>query len=219
MKIKICCISSQEEARIAISSGVDVLGLVAKMPSGPGTIDDILIRDIVSIIPKHIDSFLLTPKTNPYEIIEHQRFTGASCVQLVDAVAIEDYHILRTHLPNVKLIQVIHVTGEESIQEAKKYEKLADMILLDSGNPNLAIKELGGTGRKHDWEISRKIVESVSIPVFLAGGLNPDNIHEAIEAVNPYGLDICSGVRSNGKLDLEKLSRLIKAIRDKMRDK
>lgn len=219
MKIKICCIFSQEEAQIAISSGADVLGLVAKMPSGPGTIDDTLIQDIVSIIPKHIDSFLLTPKTNPHEIIEHQRFTGASCIQLVDAVAIEDYPILREHLPTIKLIQVIHVRGEESILEAKKYEKFADMILLDSGNPTLAIKELGGTGRKHDWEISRKIVEGVSIPVFLAGGLNAENIHEAIEVVNPYGLDICSGVRSNGKLDSEKLSCLIKAIQDEMRDK
>ncbi len=215
MKIKICCISSQEEAQIAISSGADVLGLVAKMPSGPGTIDDFLIQDIVTIIPKHIDSFLLTPKTNPHDIIEHQRFTGTNCIQLVDAVAIEDYSILRAHLPNVKLIQVIHVTGEESILEAKKYENFADMILLDSGNPTLAIKELGGTGRKHDWKISKKIVESVSIPVFLAGGLNAENIHEAIEAVNPYGLDICSGVRSNGKLDFEKLSCLIKAIQNR----
>lgn len=218
MKIKICCISSQEEAQIAISAGADVLGLVAKMPSGPGTIDDILIQNIVTIIPKHIDSFLLTPKTNPYDIIQHQHFTGASCIQLVDAVSIEDYPILRTHLPNVKLIQVIHVRNEESIQEAIKYDKLADMILLDSGNPTLTIKELGGTGRKHDWIISRKIVESVSIPVFLAGGLNPENIHEAIETVNPYGLDICSGVRSNGKLNSEKLSCLIKAIQDKTSD-
>ncbi len=212
-KIKICCISSQEEAQMAINTGADVLGLVAKMPSGPGTLTDDLIQKIATIIPPHIDSFLLTPKTDPYEIIAHQRATGTNCIQLVDAVAVEAYPILRANLPNnIKLIQVIHVTGEESIIEASMYESLADIILLDSGNPNLAIKELGGTGRKHDWDISKRIVEMVSIPVFLAGGLNPENIREAIDFVKPYGVDICSGVRTNGELDPQKLERLIQAV-------
>ena len=212
VKIKICCISTKEEAKMAIEAGADVLGLVAKMPSGPGTIDDELIQAIAKTIPSHLDSFLLTPKTEAAEIIEHQRITGTNCIQLVDAVAVETYPILRANLPNIKLIQVIHVTDESSIQEAKKYETLADMILLDSGNPNLAVKELGGTGRKHDWTISRQIVEELSIPVFLAGGLNPDNVKEALEFVKPFGLDICSGVRTSGKLDAEKLAKLMKAV-------
>ncbi|MEA5259017.1 phosphoribosylanthranilate isomerase [Arcicella aquatica] len=211
-KIKICCISSQQEAQIALDSGADVLGLVAKMPSGPGTIADDLIQEIATIIPPHIDSFLLTPKTDPYEIIAHQRATGTNCIQLVDAVPVEAYRVLRANLPNIKLIQVIHVTSEESIIEASMYESLADIILLDSGNPNLVVKELGGTGRKHDWDISKRIVETVSIPVFLAGGLNPENIREAIAFVKPYGVDICSGVRTDGKLDPKKLGRLIQAV-------
>lgn len=210
-KIKICCISSIEEAHIALQFGADVLGLVAKMPSGPGTIEDNLIAEIVKSVPS-TTTFLLTPKTNPFEIIEHQRITGSNCIQLVDAVGMEDYKILRDHLQNVQLIQVIHVTGEESIEEAKRYADVADFILLDSGNPNLKIKELGGTGRVHNWELSRKIVESISKPVFLAGGLKPENIREAIETVKPYGVDVCSGVRSSGKLDLEKLNRFFKAI-------
>lgn len=213
MKIKICCISSQEEAKLAISLGADVLGLVAKMPSGPGTIDDDLIKKIVTVIPDGIDSFLLTPKTNPDEIIAHHRITGTNSIQLVDAVSVFDYAILRENLPNIKLIQVIHVKDENSVHEARKYDKLADMILLDSGNPNLAIKELGGTGRKHDWRISKKIVENVSIPVFLAGGLSPENILEAIEEVKPYGVDICSGVRLNGKLNPTLLKLLIDKVK------
>ena len=130
----------------------------------------------------------------------------------MDAVRIEDYKILRENLPNIKLIQVIHVTGEESVEEAKRYSEVADMILLDSGNPNLEIKELGGTGRVHNWELSRKIVQSISKPVFLAGGLKPDNIREAIETVKPYGVDLCSGVRTDGKLDLMKLDKFFKHI-------
>lgn len=86
------------------------------------------------------------------------------------------------------------------------------MILLDSGNPNLEIKELGGTGRVHNWKLSRKIIESISKPVFLAGGLKPENIREAIEKVKPYGVDLCSGVRTNGRLDLEKLGRFFKEV-------
>jgi phosphoribosylanthranilate isomerase len=213
-KVKICCISSIEEAQNALKFGADVLGLVAKMPSGPGTIENDLIAEIVKSIPSETTTFLLTPKINPYEIIEHQRLTGANCIQLVDSVKIEDYKTLRENLPNIKLIQVIHVTGEESIEEAKQYAVVADMILLDSGNPNLKIKELGGTGRVHNWELSCKIVASISKPVFLAGGLKPENIRKAIETVKPYGVDLCSGVRTDGKLDLEKLGRFFEEVRE-----
>jgi phosphoribosylanthranilate isomerase len=214
IKVKICCISDIEEAKNALEFGADILGLVAKMPSGPGTIEDNMIATIVKNIPSETTTFLLTPKTNPFEIIEHQRLTGTNCIQLVDTVKIEDYKILRENLHNIRLIQVIHVTGEESIEDAKKYAKVADMILLDSGNPNLKIKELGGTGRVHNWELSRKIVASISKPVFLAGGLNPENIRQAIETVKPDGVDLCSGVRTDGKLDLKKLKQFFEIIKN-----
>lgn len=211
-KVKICCISTEEEAKMAMKFGADVLGLVAKMPSGPGTIADDLIEKIVKSVPSATLTFLLTPKTNPYEIIKHQQLTGANCIQLVDAVNVIDYQILRDNLLNIKLIQVIHVLDEKSIEEAKRYAEVADMILLDSGNPNLKVKELGGTGRTHNWELSRKIVETISKPVFLAGGLNPENVRDAIASVKPYGVDICSGIRANEKLDVEKLGLFFKAL-------
>lgn len=211
-KVKICCISTEEEAKMALEFGANVLGLVAKMPSGPGTINDDLIQSIVQSVPSETLTFLLTPKTNPFEIIEHQQLTNTNCIQLVDAVKVEDYKILRDYLPNIKLIQVIHVIDNLSVEQAKQYAEVADMILLDSGNPNLSVKELGGTGRVHNWELSRKIVESISKPIFLAGGLKPENIREAIDFVKPYGVDICSGVRTNGKLDLEKLKQFFKEM-------
>ena len=212
-KVKICCISSENEAKAALELGSDVLGLVAKMPSGPGTINDDLIQSIIKSVPPETTIFLLTPKTNPQEIIAQQRLTGANCLQLVDAVKVEDYKILRDNLPNIQLIQVIHVIDDHSIDEAKQYAEVADMILLDSGNPNLAVKELGGTGRIHNWELSRKIVESITKPVFLAGGLKPENIREAIKSVKPYGVDICSGVRTDEKLDLKKLNLFLSQIK------
>jgi phosphoribosylanthranilate isomerase len=213
MKIKICCISTEAEAAMALAYGADVLGLVARMPSGPGTIDDDLIEQIVQSVPAVTNTFLLTPKTTPAEIIAHQAVTKANHIQLVDTVQVQDYAILRAAMPTVKLVQVIHVLDEASIEEAQQYAEVADFILLDSGNPNLAVKELGGTGRTHNWDLSRRIVESINKPVFLAGGLKAENARAAIEAVQPYGLDLCSGVRTNGHLDEAKLKAFFEVVK------
>jgi phosphoribosylanthranilate isomerase len=206
-RVKICCISNRQEAFDAIEAGASALGLVGEMPSGPGVISDEEIFRIAQIVPPPIATFLLTSKTNSKDIIEHHRKTQTTTIQIVDELTERNYQEIRSNLPNVKLVQVVHVVGEKSIDEAVELSESVDAILLDSGNPNLEIKELGGTGRRHDWRLSRKIVESVSKPVFLAGGLNADNVREAIETVQPFGLDICSGVRTNGKLNKRKLER------------
>ena len=211
-KVKICCIASVEEAQRAIQSGASALGLVSAMPSGPGPISEELISEIVQHIPKDISSFLLTSKQDADSIITQQRTTKANTLQLVDSVSPEVYTTLRKELPGVSIVQVIHVMDASSVEESKLVAPFVDMILLDSGNPTLAVKELGGTGRKHDWNLSKQIVQSVNVPVFLAGGLNAENVREAIEFVQPYGLDLCSGVRTNGKLDEIKLKRFFEAI-------
>jgi phosphoribosylanthranilate isomerase len=211
-KIKICCISSIEEAQLAIRYGAFALGLVSAMPSGPGPISEELIAEIVTHIPDGIASFLLTSKQDGGSIIAQQRKTKANTLQLVDSVSIEVYNTLRKELPGITIVQVIHVIDESSVDEAKSVAPFVDMILLDSGNPKLTVKELGGTGRRHDWKFSRKIVQSVNKPVFLAGGLNEEIVKEAIESVQPYGLDLCSGVRSDGKLDEGKLKRFFDAV-------
>lgn len=184
------------------------------MPSGPGVINDELIFEIAKSIPPPIGTFLLTSETNATQIIEHHQRTQTNTIQLVDEVSIETYALLRIALPAIKLVQVIHVIDESSIDEAINVSAYVDAILLDSGNPKLAIKELGGTGRVHNWKLSRKIRDSVSVPIFLAGGLTPENIRQAIDEVNPFGIDICSGVRKDGKLDRIKLEELIRMAND-----
>ncbi len=211
-KIKICCIASVDEALLAVKHGAAALGLVSAMPSGPGPISEELIAEIVPHIPKGILSFLLTSKQDAASIIAQQRKTKVTTLQLVDSVTVDVYRELRKELPGVSFVQVIHVLNESSVNEAKSVAPLVDMILLDSGNPKLAVKELGGTGRRHDWSVSRKIVESVNVPVFLAGGLKAENVREAIDTVRPYGLDLCSSVRTDGKLDESKLKTFIKAV-------
>ncbi len=212
-KVKICCISSVEEVNLALKYGASALGLVSAMPSGPGPISEELIAEIVAHIPDGIASFLLTSKQDADSIIAQQRMTKTNTLQLVDSVSVEVYHTLRKELPGISIVQVIHVIDEFSIDEAKSVAPFVDMILLDSGNPKLAVKELGGTGRKHDWTFSRTIVASVNKPVFLAGGLTAENVREAIEFVHPYGLDLCSGVRTNGKLDESKLQRFMEVVK------
>ncbi len=211
-RVKICCISSINEAKMAIDYGAAAVGLVGHMPSGPGVIGDDLIHDIAKFVPPPIATFLLTSETKPLEIINHYKRVHTTTIQIVDALEKREYELLRTQLPQTKLVQVIHVLDERSIQEAIEVATFVDAILLDSGNPNLSIKELGGTGRTHNWELSRKIRESISIPVFLAGGLNKDNIKEAIETVRPFGIDLCSGVRTNGRLDEQKLNDFFEAL-------
>ena len=196
---------------MAISFGAAAIGLVGKMPSGPGPIEDALIAYIIQTVPPPIATFLLTSETTAEDIIAHHQRVHSSTIQIVDAVTERNYKLIRERLPSVKLVQVIHVIDESSVEEAVELSEEADALLLDSGNPKLAVKELGGTGRVHNWNLSKKIVEQSKVPVFLAGGLNAGNVAEAIETVNPFGVDICSGVRTNGNLDKQKLDAFFKA--------
>ncbi len=211
-KVKICCISSAQEALNAIAFGASALGLVGHMPSGPGVIADETIRQIAQIVPPPIGTFLLTSEVEASKIIQHHQKVHTNTIQIVDALSEGTYRDIRKALPGVKLVQVIHVVDERSVDEALSIANEVDTILLDSGNPNLAIKELGGTGRVHDWTLSRRICESAGKPIFLAGGLRPDNVRRAIDLVQPYGLDLCSGVRTNGQLDLQKLEAFFKEV-------
>ena len=213
VRVKACCIASVDEARLAVEMGVDALGLVSAMPSGPGVIDDDTIAEIARFAPPPVATFLLTSLTAAEAIIEQVRQAGVSTVQLVDAVEPGTHREIRRALPALKQVQVIHVTGSESLEEAIHIAPEVDALLLDSGNPNLVVKELGGTGRTHDWSVSRAIVEQSGRPVFLAGGLRKENVGEALRQVRPYGLDICSGVRTEGRLDQAKLSAFLAAIR------
>jgi phosphoribosylanthranilate isomerase len=210
-RVKICCISSIDEARLAVSSGASAVGLVGKMPSGPGVISDALIYEIARTIPPPIASFLLTSETSVDAICMHHSRTQTNTIQLVDELIEGTFAELRRRLPAIKFVQVIHVRDKHSIDEALRMAELADALLLDSGNPSLRVKELGGTGRVHDWSLSRKIADHSRVPVFLAGGLTPENVKEAIERVQPFGIDLCNGVRTDGKLDPAKVDRFFRA--------
>jgi phosphoribosylanthranilate isomerase len=212
-RVKICCIASMEEAWMAIRAGASALGLVSSMPSGPGVISEDAIREIAAATPPPIATFLLTSLTDPVEIVAQQRRCRTGTVQLCDRLAPGAHQRLRSAMPGIALVQVVHVTGPESAVEAVRVAPEVHAVLLDSGNPGLAVKQLGGTGRVHDWALSRGIREQLDRPVFLAGGLNPDNAAAAVHAVGPFALDVCSGVRTDGRLDESKLQAFFAAVR------
>ena len=212
MFVKVCCIASLEEARLAVSAGASAIGLVSAMPSGPGPIAEDLIAEIAAGTALPTETFLLTALTEAETIAEQHRRCGTTALQLVDQVPETELIRLRSLVPGVRLVQVIHVQGAQSVEEARAVAPLVDTILLDSGNPDLAVKELGGTGRVHDWAHSRRICESVGVPVLLAGGLHPGNARAAFEQVRPGGLDVCSGLRTEGRLDAGKLRAFFQAL-------
>ena len=211
-RVKICCTQNAEEAWLAINAGASALGFVSAMPSGPGVISDDQIADIVRTVPPPIATFLLTCRQDVDGIVAQQRHTSANTLQLCDEVGVDDHRALRAQLPGVSIVQVVHVTGDESIEEAVAVTPCVDALLLDTGNRVAAVKELGGTGRQHDWAISRRIRDEVAVPVFLAGGLRPENVGKAIRTVEPFGVDVCSGLRPNGSLDGALLRRFFDAV-------
>ncbi|WP_341702784.1 phosphoribosylanthranilate isomerase [Ferrovibrio sp.] len=213
IRLKVCCIATPDEARLAIAHGASALGLVAEMPSGPGVIGDDAIAEIAAMVPPPVATFLLTSRHDGEAIVEHLRLCGTNTVQLVDYVPVAAYAVIRRALPSVRIVQVVHVEDEDSAAFALDRARHVDALLLDSGNTKLAVKELGGTGRTHDWGLSRRIVAECGRPVFLAGGIRPDNVAGAVAAVQPFGIDLCSGVRTGGRLDAGKLAALAAELR------
>jgi phosphoribosylanthranilate isomerase len=204
--------ASVEEAAMAVHAGASAVGLVSHMPSGPGVIADTQIAEIAAKVPPAIGTFLLTSLQGVDEIVGQQRLCRTNTIQICDRLTRGTHRELKHALPGISIVQVIHVTGPESVDEAAAVAEHVDAILLDSGNQKLAVKELGGTGRTHDWSLSRTIRERVNVPLFLAGGLTAENVARAIREVGPFALDVCSGVRTDGKLDREKMARFFSAV-------
>ena len=207
-RVKVCCISSVAEAALAVAHGAAALGLVSHMPSGPGVVDEAHIAEIIATVPPPIATFLLTSARTAHAIIAQQQRMRPTTLQLVDHLDAGVHRELRAALPGITLVQVVHVEDESSASYA-----LAAALLLDSGRLNAPVKELGGTGRTHDWSLSRRIRDLAGKPVFLAGGLRAENVRDAIRTVEPFGLDLCTGVRTDGALDAAKLSAFMSAVR------
>lgn len=213
VRIKMCCIMSLQEEQTAVAAGASALGFVSEMPSGPGIIDEVQIAEIAATVPPGVATFLLTAQQEVDAIVDQQRQTGGNTIQLCDRLSVGDHERLRRAFPGVSIVQVIHVTSLEIVSEAAAIAPEVNALLLDTGRPDAAVRELGGTGRTHDWDISRRIREVSPIPVYLAGGLNAENVEAAIRQVRPFGVDLCSGLRRQEKLADDLAHEFTKAVR------
>jgi phosphoribosylanthranilate isomerase len=211
--VKVCCITNPAALRLAVRHGADAVGLVGPMPSGTGIVALETARALVAKAPPMVATFLLSSAVSGEQLVAEARQVGCSTLQIVDTVPHSAYAALRAALPALKIVQVIHVTGEETLAEALAVAPLVDALLLDSGVRTTPVPQLGGTGRTHDWEVSRRIVAAVApMPVLLAGGLTPANAAQAIRTVRPFGVDLCTGLRTAGELDEAKLTAFMQAV-------
>lgn len=197
---------------MAIEAGADALGLVAAMPSGPGPISDNAIAEIAAVVPPPISTFMLTAEKTAEAISSHVLATRPTTVQIVSHIEETEAAMLADLQSHVRRVQVVHVEDQSALDLIPVYSPYVHAFLLDSGRPNAAVPELGGTGRRHDWSISRAFVAASPLPVFLAGGLTPENVQLAIREVDPFGVDLCSGVRTNDRLDPAKLRAFVTAV-------
>jgi phosphoribosylanthranilate isomerase len=208
MKTKVCCISDAAEARMAAQEGADWLGLVGPMPSGPGVLSLEQAREIATSCHFSARPILLTSAQRADDILAEAAFVGVDAVQIVRHISCDEATQLKASA--LHYVQVIHVGGPEALALIGAYAPYCDAFLLDSGSPSR--EAFGGTGQTHDWSVSAEFVRRADKPVFLAGGLNPDNAREAICEVRPYGVDICSGVRRHHKLDPELLCAFMEKV-------
>lgn len=213
VQVKICCIQSPEEAETALSFGAAAVGMVSEMPAGPGEVPETAIREIADSLPPGAGTFLLTAVTDTARLIEKVQTCGVNTLQLWDSLAPLDYVQLRMALPGVSIVQAIHVIDKSAVDEAIATARLADALVLDSSNPQVPFRWESQSGRIHDWKISREITDTVDCPVLLAGGLDPENIEYAVRTVRPYGVDVCSGVRTGDALDRRKVVAFFEALR------
>ena len=217
--MKVCCITDPDDLRLAVAAGADALGLVGPMPSGTGIVDLATARALAALAPPPVASFLLTSATDPERLAAEVLAVGPAVLQIVDRVPVAAYRRLRAEFPALRLAQVVHVTGlEETLEEAREAAESCDAVLLDSGSRDGPVPLLGGTGRVHDWAVSRRVVEAVGKPVILAGGLRPENVAAAVRAVRPFAVDVCTGLRAGGRLDPAKLRAFVAAVAEADRD-
>lgn len=214
MVVKFCGINKIEYARMAIDLGADFLGFLVGITH---LAEDKLTNEEAKKIISEVDfkssvPIAVTHLQEAKAIINTMREINVSAVQIHDNITLDGIKEIRDVFPDGYIIKAVHVQQrEQSLDRAQMFEEYVDALLLDSRTDD----RLGGTGQIHDWNISREIVSAVKKPVFLAGGLTPENLLEAIRKVKPYGVDVNSGVESGGEKDLGKMTKFIRLAKGK----
>lgn len=212
VRVKICGITSFEEARMAIGCGADAVGfLVGLNYPTDDEIDAVAAKEIIASLPPFVSSVLVTHRKELDWVVDACQRVGCSTIQLHGDFALEQIPLLRAKLPYARIIKAVHVVDSNSATIAAAVAPRVDAVLLDTRTET----RIGGTGVTHDWSISRRIAEEIGKPVILAGGLNPGNVREAILKVRPFAVDVNSGVENpDGSKSLDKIKAFITTAKD-----
>ncbi len=210
MYVKICGIRRPEDALIAAGLGADAIGLlVGQKHNSPDFVSATVARDIARALPPSVEAVLVTRVEDVDEIERLLQQSEITTIQLHSEIAPSSVEGLRGRIPHLKIFKSVSVISADSVAYPEAFKKLVDGFVLDS--VNLATNQVGGTGKTHDWSVSRQIVMRYSeVPIILAGGLNSENVRSAIERVRPFGVDVNSGTKAaDGFKDPPKMEAFI----------
>ncbi len=218
MLVKICGVSREEDAMNAIKYGADAVGFVMGGLVLPPEVEPHAqtVREIIKKFPKNVDSFLVTHLTDIKDIIALSEYINSTGIQVSEDLPLDEWKEIKK-ITNKKIIKTVVVKGESNVKKLKEVEPYCDFILLDTRHGGYT----GGTGVTNDWGLCKKMIEAAEKPVYLAGGLTPENLKEALEKTKPQGADVSTGVGTyskeyprKDKKDEEKIKRFIKIAKN-----
>lgn len=218
MKVKICGISNEIDAISAIKLGADAIGFVMGGKVLPVEVEPYAqtVRETIKRFPKGVDSFLVTHLFEGEDILALSNYIQSTGIQISEDILIEEVEKVRKNTDK-KIIKTIVTTDPKAVEKLKLYEPYCDYFLLDSRECGYT----GGTGKENNWQMCRKLIELTDKPVFIAGGLNPENVKDAIKEADPYGVDVSTGISCYSKnylrkdrKDANKIEKFIKTVKE-----
>ncbi|MHC1631247.1 MAG: phosphoribosylanthranilate isomerase [Methanotrichaceae archaeon] len=206
-RVKICGIRNESERDCVVSAGADAIGFVVEIPISRRSISKETARSLIEGLSPFVTSVIVTAPDSVEEAANLARATRADVIQVHDTLGLEDLKELQKRIPQkIVAATAVHPDAEENLQVLAD---VADAVLLDTFKKG----KLGGTGEVHDWNVSAGLVRDLNVPVILAGGLDSENVAQAVKRVRPYAVDVSSGVETDGKKDCQKVNTFVKGVR------
>lgn len=210
VKVKICGITSPEDLTLAVDVGADALGFVVDVPESPRDLSIAQAKDLVTRVPVSVESVVVTVFRSIDRLEQICRELRPNAIQLHGAPALSPK--IRRKLPRLRMIGAFSVNSDSQLVTTIHWVRGFDAVLVDTFDA----ERIGGTGKTHDWNVSRQVREKISpTPLILAGGLTSHNVKEATGIVKPYAVDVSSGVENApGRKDRNKLFSFIRNAKE-----
>lgn len=210
VRVKICGLTSLRDLQWAVEAGADAVGFVVGVPESPRNISLDDARRLIDATPVFVDPVVVTVYEDLKQLKKIRRILNPRIIQIHGSICMHDE--IRKIFSDAQIIRALHAKNDEIVKFAVETSERFDALLLDSYAPG----KLGGTGKTHDWTLSRRVRDAVyPKPFILAGGLNPKNVKKAICTVRPFAVDVSSGVESSpGVKDSEKIFEFVKKAKE-----